>query len=293
MTVQQAAMVGCDEGKASAFDRRGGGKSGGVPARGAPPPAGSDEQVAARPQSPTGGGRGRLADVGRHSTSAGPEGAAAHAVAGVRTWSARPSPRSRSSATWASSWRRREVRRAQARRRDGRVSLTFGTNRELSELGHPAMSEGALRPRLMRVLSARRSPSRRQRWGATNYTRRRDAQPCRSSRRRGRDTVGGSPRIQSHRGLNHRHGFHLTAGPSLNLCGQGKGRLALVLPDPCEVRPRNPDLLGHCQVSQIPCSHESGERGHSLMCPIGTFRVKTFVSVRTYRRLRGGVTIMS
>lgn len=197
MTVQQAAMVGCDEGKASAFDRRGGGKSGGVPARGAPPPAGSDEQAAARPQSPTGGGRGRLADVGRHSTSAGPEGAAAHAVAGVRTCSARPRPRSRSRATWASSWRRREVRRAQKRRLVGNASLTFGTNRELSDVGHPAMSEGALRPRLMRVLSARRSPSRRQRWGATNYARRRDAQPCRSSRRRGQDTGGGSPRSRS------------------------------------------------------------------------------------------------
>lgn len=199
MTVRKAAMFGFDEGKASARDRRGGGQSGGVPARGSPPPAGSNELAAARPLSPRNGVCGRLADVGRHSTSAGPEGAAAHAVAVIRAWSAQGLQRMRSSATCASNWRRRCVMRARwpALRSNSayatwygasrRISLTFGTNREPSGDGLTLVEQGASRPALMAGCPGRRSTSRRHGRGRTS-TRRRDARPIRSGGRRGQDT---------------------------------------------------------------------------------------------------------
>lgn len=189
MTVREAAMVGCDEGKATASARAGGRRRGCVPGRCVSPPAKTDGQAAADAQSLVSDRRGRLADVGGHCDLA----VAADrqpALAGdrVRASSAEGLHRTRSRATWPSSWRRMAVRRAIVDRAGGRISLTFGTNRELSGDGLSRCEQGAVRPALTAGCPARRSSSRRQQEG--QQTRRRDARPIRSGGRRGLGSGG-------------------------------------------------------------------------------------------------------
>lgn len=194
-------MVGCDEGKPVATDRRGGGRCRCVPGRDVPPPAGARGQGAAAAQSPAGDRRGRLADVGRHSMSAGagqrriekaePSGrgldhrAPRNAGARVRTSPAERLLRSRSRAAWASSRRRRDVSQAKA----PRAVAGAETNRELSGSGLTARVGAGLRPPLMTVRPLPGAHARR-RPGGVASERRRDARPVRSGGRRGGDGQG-------------------------------------------------------------------------------------------------------
>lgn len=177
-------MVGCDESKATASARSGAVGRGRVPGCEAPPPAGTSGQETGAPRSPESGRRCRFADVGRHSTSAGPESAVGHPAAKVRACSAEGLQRSRSRATLASSWRRRAVSRAATADLVRRPPLRTGTNRELSESGVSDAGEGAARPPVIALRPAGGVTSRRQRKGQTT-TRRRDARPVRSGGRRG------------------------------------------------------------------------------------------------------------
>lgn len=66
MTVRKAAMVGCDEGKPIASDRRGGGNCGCGGSHDLSPPGGCRDVRYADAQSPSGDRRERIADVGGH-----------------------------------------------------------------------------------------------------------------------------------------------------------------------------------------------------------------------------------
>mgnify|MGYP003666282923 FL=1 len=183
MTICKTALVGLDEGKAIASARRGGRRDARVPGRFSSPPAKSDGQAAATTRSPLSDRRGRLADVGGHSMSAGPGQRPAFTGDLVRAWSAEGLQRSRSSATWLSSRRRSDVSRAAAVGRNGRILSTFGTNRELPDVGLTRTAKGALRPPVTCLHLVQETTSRRR--GRGRWTRRRDAQPVRSGGRRG------------------------------------------------------------------------------------------------------------
>lgn len=178
-------MFGFDEGKAVASACCSGRRCACVDGREFPPPAGSGGRAAATAQSPSSDRRERLADVGRHSTSAGPGARPGHPGRAVRAWSAGRPCRSRSRASWASRRRRSRAMHAADRRRDDRVSLTFGTNRELAEIGRAPVIGGDAPPRLMWTAAGGKWSSRRRARGVVD-TRRRDARPIRSGGRRGR-----------------------------------------------------------------------------------------------------------
>lgn len=175
-------MVGCDEGKAAASAPSG---CGGRSDREAPPPAGMSGQVTEAARSSSSGRRRRLADVGRHSMSAGAAWAPRIAGARDRTSPAEAVHRSRDRAAWPSSRRRSDVNRSRPARDARGAALTNGTNREHPKAGATAKGQGAMRPAVTAAAPGRGVTSRRQREGQTT-TRRRDARPVRSGGRRGR-----------------------------------------------------------------------------------------------------------
>ncbi|GEM_PF-5025854 len=186
-------MVGCDEGKARALDRCGGRQGGRVPGREAPPPAGHAIREPRRRDRSRATGALALPMWAGTARGRGLDGAPSTTARAQR--SNLPCPcRSRSRHSWASSWRRKAVSRAQIRahRIKCRISLTFGTNRELSGFGLTERSKGATRPPVTAGCPMRQTSSRR-REGSLLQPRRRDARPVRSGGRRdgeGQRTAG-------------------------------------------------------------------------------------------------------
>lgn len=193
MTVRKAAMVGCDEGKPHASARAGGETVRVRTWARSSAPGGSGAQDAAAARSP-GERRARLADVVRHGVSAGRGLRPVDPKGGAKRQKAAPFDRgrnipcrrrSRSRHSWASSRRRSAVSWAQiaALRIKRRISLTFGTNRELSEIGLAEEVRARSRPALTAARLQRKTSSRR-REGSRQRPRRRDARPVRSGGRR-------------------------------------------------------------------------------------------------------------
>lgn len=289
MTVRQTARVGCDEGKASAPDRRaGGGMSGGVPARGSTPPAGNDERAAASPRAPQ-GGRGRLADVGGHSTSAGPDGAAAHAGAGVRAWTAQTAARSRSRAIRASSERRRAT--SAPLPAPGVADMATSTGTGQSPGGdRPAVTTGVARPGVMRRGSGKEGSSRRRHWGAVDDARRRDARPARSGGRRGRAVESGMALPRQACLANE---TAVTAPPDQRSMLAATRSEGFRFPPLIFVRYGREIPICEAATSSVSLI-ESMNRAKGVtpfLCLCGTFRVKQNVSGRTYAGDQGHWTI--